>query len=163
MEFERLFNFAGMDFSELIFQSPFRGLGQEVEKALSSFENDCIDAMNDDINTAIVLSNMFKVSTYINQFNTSGKTEGVSKETFEKFKKAYCIFFTEILGLVPDESSTQTGEAFGKLVDSLLDVRNEAKKKKDFTLADAIRNVLSRFVTLQDSPDKTNWKYENKK
>ncbi len=135
----------------------------EVEKALLSFEDDCIDAMNDDINTAIVLSSMFKVSTYVNQFNTAGKTEGVSKETFENFKKAYLNFFTDILGLVPDESTVQSGEEFGQLVDSLLEVRNEAKKKKDFTLADAIRNVLSKFVTLQDSADKTIWKHEKKK
>ncbi len=144
-------------------QSPLRGLGQDVEKALSSFENDCMDAMNDDLNTAIVISSMFKVSTYVNQFNTSGKTEGVSKETFEKFKKAYCTFFIDILGLLPDNTTVQGNEVFGELVDSLLEVRNEAKKKKDFTLADAIRNVLSKFVTLQDGPEKTNWKYEKKK
>ncbi len=135
----------------------------EVEKTLSSFEQDCIDAMNDDMNTAIVLSNMFKVSTNVNIFSTSGKTEGVSKETFEKFKNAYCTFFTDILGLVPNESAAQSGEEFGNLVDSLLEVRNEAKKKKDFTLADAIRNVLSKFVTLKDSADKTSWKHEKKK
>jgi len=135
----------------------------EIEKALSSFENDCVDAMNDDINTAIVISNMFKVSSIINTFSANGKTEGVSEETFEKFKNTFCTFFTEILGLVPEASDTQGKGEFGELVDSLLEVRNEAKKKKDFTLADAIRNTLSKFVTLQDGADKTNWKYEKKK
>lgn len=135
-----------------------------IEKALSSFEKECVDAMNDDFNTAIVLSNMFKVSSYVNQFNTSGKTEGVSKEVFEKFKNTFCTFFTEILGLIPDGNDTNTSnEEFGKLVDSLIEVRNDAKKKKDFTLADAIRNTLSKFVTLQDSADKTIWKHEKKK
>ncbi len=138
-------------------------INPETEKTLSSFEDECIDAMNDDINTAIVLSNMFKVSSVVNQFNTSGKTEGVSKENFEKFKKTYCTFFTDILGLLPEANTAQGNEEFGKLVDSLLEVRNEAKKKKDFTLADAIRNTLSKFVTLQDTPEKTNWKYEKKK
>jgi cysteinyl-tRNA synthetase len=135
----------------------------DTEKTLSSFEQNCIDAMNDDINTAIVLSNMFEVSSHVNIFNATGKTEGVSKETFERFKNTYCTFFTEILGFVPEESETQGKGEFGELVDSLLEVRNEAKKKKDFTLADAIRNVLSKFVTLQDSADKTSWKHERKK
>ena len=138
-------------------QSPFRGLGLEVEKALSSFENDCMDAMNDDFSTAIVLSNMFKVSSIVNTFYSSGKTEGVSKETFENFKKAFGIFFIDVLGLIPEGNDSNNGEEFGKLVDSLVELRNDAKKKKDFTLADAIRKALSGFVELQDGPDKTNW------
>jgi cysteinyl-tRNA synthetase len=135
----------------------------DMEKALSSFEKECLDAMNDDINTAIVISNMFKVSSYVNTFYASGKTEGVSKETFEKFKNTFYIFFTELLGLLPEEGNKNNDEDFGKLVDSLLDLRNEAKKKKDFSLADSIRNILSKFVVLQDSADKTIWKYERKK
>jgi len=135
----------------------------DIEKALVSFEKECIDAMNDDINTAIVISNMFKVSTYINQFNTSGKTDGISKEIFEKFKNIFCTFFTEILGLLPEESKVRNDQDFGELVDSLVDLRNDAKKKKDFTLADSIRKVLSGFVELQDSADKTIWKHEKKK
>lgn len=138
-------------------------VNEETEKALSSFEKECTDAMNDDINTAIAISNMFKVATYINQFSAGGKTEGVSKETFEKFQHVFCTFYTDILGLVPEEDTAQGNEDFGKLVDSLLEMRTEAKKKKDFSLADAIRNILSRFVTLQDGADKTTWKYEKKK
>jgi cysteinyl-tRNA synthetase len=138
-------------------------INDDTEKLLSSFEKECIDAMNDDISTAIVISNMFKVSSIVNQFASSAKTEGVSKETFEKFKNAYCTFYTDILGLIPEENTIQNNEDFGKLVDSMLEMRNEAKKKKDFSLADAIRNMLSRFVTLQDGADKTNWKYEKKK
>ena len=118
---------------------------------------------DDDINTAIGISNMFKVSSIVNQFASSGKTEGVSRETFENFKNAYCTFYTDILGLVPGENTAQNDEDFGKLVDSLLEMRSEAKKKRDFSLADAIRNMLSQFVTLQDSPDKTSWKHEKKK
>jgi len=135
----------------------------DTEKLLLSFEKECVDAMNDDINTAIVISNMFKISSIVNQFSSSGKTEGVSKETYEKFKNAYCTFYAEILGLIPEENNAQNDEDFGKLVDSLLEMRSEAKKKRDFSLADAIRNMLSQFITLQDSTDKTIWKHDKKK
>ncbi len=135
----------------------------EIEKVLSSFEKECVDAMNDDINTAVVISNMFKVSSYVNQFYSSGKTEGVSKEAFEKFKNAYLLFYRDILGLLPDQQMERSNEDFDKLVDSLVDLRNSAKKEKNFTLADALRNVLSQFVTLQDLADKTIWKHEKKK
>ncbi len=119
--------------------------------------------MNDDINTAIVLSNMFKVSSVVNTFYSQGKTEGVSKETFEKFKNTFCTFYTDMLGLVSEGDTIKSNEEFGNLVDSLVELRNDAKKKKDFTLADAIRKVLSGFVELQDSADKTIWKHEKKK
>jgi cysteinyl-tRNA synthetase len=135
----------------------------EIEKMVSSFETECMDAMNDDINTAIVISNMFKISYIINTFYTNGKTEGVSKEVFEKFKNTFCTFFIEILGLMQVETDLQNNQEFGELVDNLLGVRNDAKKERNFALADAIRNVLSKFVTIQDAADKTIWKYERKK
>jgi len=61
------------------------------------------------------------------------------------------------------ETDLQNNQEFGELVDNLLGVRNDAKKERNFALADAIRNVLSKFVTIQDAADKTIWKYERKK
>jgi len=134
----------------------------DIEKELSSFETECADAMNDDFNTAIVISNMFKVSAHVNRFHAAGKTEGVSEKTFEAFRKAYMTYFTDILGLLVEEKNT-SNEDFENLVNSLIDARTEAKKKKEFALSDAIRNILSKFVVLQDSATATVWKYERKK
>ena len=134
----------------------------EIEKDLAGFEKECKDAMNDDFNTAIVISNMFQASAHINRFHASGKTEGVSEKTFENFRKAYMTFFTDILGLLVDEKNT-SNEDFEKLVDSLVEARIEAKKKKEFALSDTIRNILSKFVVLQDTPTSTVWKHERKK
>lgn len=134
----------------------------ETEKDLGSFEQECTDAMNDDLNTAIVLSNMFQVAAHVNRFHASGKTEGVSEKAFESFRKAFMTYFTDILGLVAEEKNT-SNEDFDNLVNSLIEVRTDAKKKKDFALSDAIRNVLSKFVVLQDSATTTVWKHERKK
>ena len=136
-------------------------INEGAEKELSSFEADSREAMNDDFNTAIVVSNMFKASAHVNRFHASGKTD-VSKTTFEAFKKAYIEFFTDVLGLVAEEKNT-SNEDFEKLVNTLIDARTEAKQKKDFNLADSIRNILSKFVVLQDSATTTVWKYERKK
>jgi cysteinyl-tRNA synthetase len=134
----------------------------DIEKDLSSFEANCNEAMDDDFNTAIVISNMFKVSSHVNRFHASGKTEGVSEQTFEVFRKAYMTYFTDILGLLVEDKNT-SNEDFADLVNSLIDARAEAKQKKDFTLSDAIRNILSKFVVLQDSATTTVWKHERKK
>ena len=137
-------------------------LNPEVEKELSSFEMECIEAMNDDFNTAIVISNMFKASAHVNRFHASGKTEGLSEKTFENFRKAYMTYFAGILGLIAEEKNT-SNEDFENLVNSLIEVRTEAKQKKDFALSDTIRNILSKFVVLQDSATTTVWKHERKK
>jgi cysteinyl-tRNA synthetase len=118
--------------------------------------------MNDDFNTAIVISNMFKTSAHVNRFYASGKTEGVSQKAFESFKKAFMTYFTDILGLTVEEKDT-SNEDFENLVNTLIEARTEAKKKKEFTLADTIRNILSKFVVLQDSATTTVWKHERKK
>ncbi|MGP8217549.1 MAG: cysteine--tRNA ligase [Bacteroidia bacterium] len=134
----------------------------ETEKELSSFEAECADAMNDDFNTAIVISNMFKSSAHVNRFHASGKTEGVSEKTFDNFRKAFMTYYTDILGLVAEEKNT-SNEDFDNLVNNLIEARTEAKIKKDFALSDTIRNILSKFVVLQDSATTTVWKHERKK
>ncbi|HXP49531.1 MAG TPA: cysteine--tRNA ligase [Bacteroidia bacterium] len=134
----------------------------ETEKELSSFEQECTDAMNDDLNTAIVISHMFQTSAHVNRFHASGKTEGVSEKAFESYRKAFMTYFTDILGLVAEEKHT-SNEDFDNLVNTLIEARTEAKKKKDFTLSDTIRNILSKFVVLQDSATTTVWKHERKK
>lgn len=137
-------------------------VNESIEKELSSFEAECAEAMNDDFNTAIVISNMFKASSHVNRFHASGRTEGVIEKTFGNFRKAYMTYFTDILGLVLDEKSSNS-EDFENLVNTLVEARTEAKKKKEFALSDAIRNILSKFVVLQDSATTTVWKYERKK
>lgn len=137
-------------------------INADIEKELSSFETDCNEAMNDDFNTAIVISNMFKTSAHVNRFYASGKTEGVSQKAFESFKMAFMTYFTDILGLTVEEKDT-SNEDFENLVNTLIEARTEAKKKKEFTLADTIRNILSKFVVLQDSATTTVWKHERKK
>jgi len=137
-------------------------INEETEKSLSAFEQDCNDAMNDDLNTAIVISNMFQASAHVNRFHASGKTEGVSEKTFEGFRKVYMLYFTDILGLKAEEKNT-SNQDFADLVNDLIEVRTEAKKKKDFALSDTIRNLLSKFVVLQDSATTTVWKHERKK
>jgi cysteinyl-tRNA synthetase len=134
----------------------------DVEKELSSFETECNKAMDDDFNTAIVISHMFQCSAHVNRFHASGKTEGVSEKTFENFKKVFALYFTDILGLIAEEKDT-SNEDFDNLVNTLIEARTEAKQKKDFTLSDTIRNILSKFVVLQDSATTTVWKHERKK
>jgi cysteinyl-tRNA synthetase len=133
-----------------------------MEKDLAEFEQECRDAMNDDFNTAIVIANMFKATSIINQFNTAGKT-AVNKTTFDNFKKAYIAFYRDVLGLRPENQENSGGQDFNSLVDTLIHARDNAKKEKDFKLSDALRNILMQYGELKDTPQGTTFKYEKKK
>ncbi len=133
-----------------------------IEKEIAGFEQECRDAMNDDFNTAIVIANMFKASSRINQFNASGKIE-TSKQAFEDFKKAFTVFYSDILGLVPDKASAMGGRDFTDLIDNLIHARDKAKAEKDFKLADTLRNIILQFGELKDSAQGAIFKYERKK
>ncbi len=57
-----------------------------------------------------------------------------------------------------EEKPAGSDELAGKLMDLLIDLRAEARKKKDFATADRIRNTLAEFgVTLEDRPGGTEW------
>lgn len=132
------------------------------EKELSAFERECRDAMNDDFNTAIVIANMFKTASIINQFNTAGKT-AVSKAVFEGFKKSYIAFYSDVLGFIPEKAETTGGKDFTDLVDTLIHARDNAKKEKDFKLADSLRTIIQEFGEVKDTPQGTTFKYARKK
>jgi len=133
-----------------------------AEKDLAGFEKECIDAMNDDFNTAIVIATMFKAVSWINQFNTAGKV-AVSKTVFDNFKKAYITFYKDVLGLIPEKNQSSGGKDFKEIVDKLIHARDNAKKEKDFKLGDSLRNILMEFGELKDTPQGTTFKYEKKK
>jgi len=133
-----------------------------TEKETTAFEQDNRDAMNDDFNTAIVIANMFKAASIINQFNAVGKT-AVSKTAFDNFKKAYIAFYSDVLGLIPESTETTGGKDFSDLVNTLIEARNKAKRDKDFKLSDSLRDIISEFGELKDTPQGATFKYGRKK
>jgi len=133
-----------------------------TEKEINTFEQDNRDAMNDDFNTAIVIANMFKAASIINQFNAAGKT-AVSKTAFDNFKKAYIAFYSDVLGLVPESTESTGGKDFSDLVGTLIHARTKAKQDKDFKLSDTLRDIISEFGELKDTPQGATFKYGRKK
>ena len=67
-----------------------------------------------------------------------------------------------MLGIVIDEYPQTVGannELMDKLVNILIDQRNQVRKDKDFTKADELRNRLDEMgIVLEDTPEKTTWR-----
>jgi cysteinyl-tRNA synthetase len=84
---------------------------------------------------------MFEIVPVINSIKDGlVNANALSTATFEKLKSKFTIFLEEILGLKdPYESSAQ----LKGIMDLLVEIRKEAKQKKDFFTSDKIRKQLS--------------------
>jgi cysteinyl-tRNA synthetase len=132
--------------------------GNETTVDVSSLRSKCYDAMNDDMNTALVISHLFDASRAINQI--ADKKATITAADLDELKATFKLFMYDILGLKEERgSSNGREEAFGKVVDMLLEQRLVAKANKDWATSDKIRNELAALgFEIKDGKDGTTWK-----
>ncbi len=122
--------------------------------SVSELEHKCFDAMNDDLNTAIVLSHLFEAVRIINSANAG--TESLTVADIDKLKSLMNLFVFDILGLKREEKiSDDDTDGLMKL---LLSIRAQAKANKDFATSDQIRDELIKLnFTIKDGKDGSTW------
>lgn len=130
---------------------------------ISGLRTDCEAAMNDDLNTPIVLSHLFEATKVINQVH-DGKAS-LNEVDLTELKAVFSLYLFDILGLTETTASVQgvdpAGEAYRKAVDLLLNLRLEAKQKKDWATSDRIRNELAAMgFEVKDTKDGFEWKFK---
>ena len=118
----------------------------------------CFDAMNDDLNTPIVISHLFDGIRMIN--TVIDKKATISAEDLEEMKSVFHLFAFDLLGLKENaENNAAREEAFGKVVDMLLEERMKAKANKDWATSDKIRNTLADLgFEVKDTKDGFTWR-----
>ena len=118
----------------------------------------CYEAMNDDLSTPIVISHLFEAVKIINTVLAGGAT--LSVEDSAHLKETFRIFLFDIMGIREEAGGSEEGtEAYHKAVDLLLDVRKEAKARKDWTTSDYIRDRLSEIgFEIKDTKEGVEWK-----
>lgn len=119
----------------------------------------CYEAINDDLNSAIVISHLFETVTIINSA-IDGKITLIQQDV-DELKSLFDLFLFDILG-IKDESKAGSGqsyEAFSKAIDLLLDIRAKAKANKDWATSDQIRDELAKAgFEIKDGKDGSEWK-----
>ncbi len=124
---------------------------------IQALYNSCYEAMNDDLNTAIVIAHLFEAVRIINSVNAG--TETISEKDLILLKKLFKEFTEDILGLKNEESGS--GDEVNELMNLIITLRNEAKNKKDFATSDKIRDQLSTIgFKIKDEKDGTSWNKE---
>jgi cysteinyl-tRNA synthetase len=125
---------------------------------ISKLQKDCYNAMNDDFNSPIVISNLFEAVRIINSAN-DGK-EKLSVSDIDLLKKIYKDFVFEILGL-RDEAVASGNDSVEGLMQLILDLRKNAKTNKDFATSDKIRDELAKLgISVKDTKDGAVWSVE---
>jgi cysteinyl-tRNA synthetase len=125
----------------------------ELDKKVNGLLTELDDFMNDDFNTAKVLANLFELLPVINSFKDKHiAVTAVSAATFARLQQYFKTYMEDILGL-KGESSNEDGKLNGVL-ELLIDIRKDARGRKDFATSDKIRNQLQQLgVLLKDEKD----------
>ena len=116
----------------------------------------CTKAMEDDMNTAMLVGHLLSGITQINKLAEGSYT--ISAEDLEKLKDLYHSWGFLVLGLELPEASGLANEITGDLIEMILKLRSDAKSNRDFETADRIRNELTDLgITIKDRKDGTGW------
>ncbi len=122
---------------------------------------ECFEAINDDLNTPVLISRLFDGVKIINSLVAG--SEKISVENLNKLKKLYHDFVFDILGLKAEvEAVSKDHEVLGNILDMVMAIRAEAKQKKDWETSDKIRDELKiAGVIVKDTKDGYEWELES--
>ena len=121
----------------------------DSKKKLDEHRTKFIDAMDDDLNTADALSNVYDLVRDINIILKDNPSRTIIEYAIEEFDE-----LTGVLGLVYNRKK----EELDLDVEKLIEQRQEARKNKDFALADKIRDDLkAQGIILEDTPQGVKW------
>ena len=131
----------------------------ETKKVVKELRQKCYDAMNDDLATPLVISHLFEACSVVNKLLDHKAT--ICQDCLEELKSTMRLFAFDILGLADEKAANNEAreEAYGKVVDMVLDLRSKARANKDWATCDQIRDALKAAgFEVKDTKDGCVWK-----
>ena len=152
---ERLMN----GLSDLDRIQPQADCDADTKKVVKELRQKCYDAMNDDLATPLVISHLFEACSVVNKLLDHKAT--ICQDCLEELKSTMRLFAFDILGLADEKAANNEAreEAYGKVVDMVLDLRSKARANKDWATCDQIRDALKAAgFEVKDTKDGCVWK-----
>jgi cysteinyl-tRNA synthetase len=126
---------------------------------ISSLREKCYEAMNDDLNSPMVLSHLFEGVRIVN--SVLDGSEKIDAGNLKILTELFNTFVFEILGLKDENDSVSDDKLTGELMKIIIDLRQSAKENKDWLTSDKIRKELKDAgVILKDLKEGAEWERE---
>jgi cysteinyl-tRNA synthetase len=166
-----------LDFSNEALQAAEKGL-ERLKNAMALLQNlktaavstidvvklrdDCYAALNDDLNSPILIAHLFDGAKMINSINDGNTT--ITAADLLLLQQLYRDMVEAVLGIQASAGAgdSASNELFTKMVDLLLTLRQEAKLKKDWATSDQIRDRLTALgFEIKDTKEGADWKLKS--
>ncbi|MBB1529908.1 MAG: cysteine--tRNA ligase [Prevotella sp.] len=138
---------------------PSKGSQPDTQKFVRELRQRCYDAMNDDLQTPLVISALFEACHVLNLL-LDHKTK-ISAEDLQELGDTMRLFIYDVLGLKSNKgaNNVEREKAYGKIVDMVLTMRQKAKEAKDWATSDQIRDAFADAgFEVKDTKDGVTWK-----
>jgi cysteinyl-tRNA synthetase len=123
-----------------------------LDKQTETAQQEFVESMDDDFNSSGGLAALFELVRTVNTARDAGASTIQLRPAQETLRT-----LTGVLGLRLDEKKITGGEA-DKFINLLVEVRSEARKQKNWSMSDLIRDRLKELgVAIEDSKDGTRW------
>ena len=126
-----------------------------AEQGVEAIAKACYDAMNDDFSSPVAIATLFDAVKLINAANDG--LLAINETDLHQLKQLMDDFVFHILGIQPEDAGTDL-ELVDGLMQTIINLRQEARAKKDFATSDVIRDSLGKLnIVLKDGKDGTSW------
>ena len=121
-------------------------------------KHDFLEAMDDDFNTALAMGKIFELVKEANLIMAKEQVSAAEKSLLNEIHQIIREFDT-FLAILPTEQKTSYNVNDEALIELILEIRRELRAKKEWKMADLIRDRLSELnIEIKDSKDGTNWR-----
>lgn len=123
---------------------------------VASLQKACYDAMNDDLNTSVMMAQLFDAARIINSTNDGRST--LTRADIDLLHLIFKDFLFDICGVKFEEDHGEASQVLNNVVHVLLEMRAKAKADKNFQLSDELRNKLVEAgVKIKDGKEGSTW------
>jgi len=126
---------------------------------ISGLQARCYEAMNDDLNSPILIAHLFDAVRIIN--SAADKKESLTESDINLLRNLVHTFVFDILGLLPESDPQAGNQVITSLMNIILDLRREARANKDWATSDRLRDALTQSgISIKDTKDGATWEVE---
>ena len=140
---------------------PGNGSAGVLDAEIRSLITQVHEEMRDDFNTPKALARLFELVSRVNSLKDGHLSfEGLSEDTLEEWKRIFQSTIFDVFGLMDETqgASGESGQVLDGLMQLIIEMRQDARVRKDWPASDRIRDVLKVLdIQLKDSKEGTTW------